>query len=970
MGIYTEAVQKLYVAYFNRPADAAGLTYWESVVTAAKGDTTAVSAAFAASAEYKATFAGQNEYQIINTIYKNLFGRDAEPAGLNYWGQALLNKTITIDLAVKTISEAALTTDATAYKNKVAAATAFTAALDTTEEILNYSGDAANAAAKVFIAGVTTDATLAAAIAPAALAATVAAVTTPFVAPVTLNLTVGIDTATGGAGNDIINATTSTGANALTTFDAINGGAGIDTLRFVDTGTAVNGQFSIPTGATVTNVEVVSIATVGGANVSTKAMAGVTDLQVSAAGTAAVVLDAANTTNVVLSSATTGTTTVTGGKAVTASLATGAGDVSVIGSGLTTVTINGGAAVIVDNQDSAAVTAKGTTLTSVTLNAITGATAALSGASLTNVSLNAIAQAGTVTVVNGTADHTLNLATAGTGYTAAGAAAPVLVVDAAAATVAVTATGAKSNLALDAAAATKVTVAGAGVVALDLNSATSTKITTVDASAATGAVTLTDMATSIRTVTTGSANDSVAFSALTVKDDTTTVGVDETKNATVSTGAGDDVITLTTSGNGKVTVDAGAGNDTVAVTTRGTEILDVNLGDGNDTFTAAVAVNGTDIINAGAGVDTLTLSLVGSANIGAFAGFDIFDTTGLARTLDVDILATKNTVAEFIAAGNVGAGAALINVGAGVGVRATADMAGSTLAVTQKTAGALTVTVDADETGKSDDTIDTVTASINATNATAVKAVFDTAYLANVATETKLGDNVTTLAATSATAASLEIVSGGTGSNNVLTYNDSANKLASVTVTGEQALNLSVTTTKLATVDASAHTGGLTFSTASLADGGTVKIGSGVDVITVVAAGTATESISGMEKAAAVAVSVVVADATAKAAAIADADVLFFGGAVVADANALVTTGTIAKGVLTFTGAGPSTLTDAFAIADSAANGVGEAVVFQYLGDSYAFVQGDLAADVVVKLVGVTGITNFVEGGVDTFFIV
>ena len=75
MAVYTDAIQKLYVAYFSRPADAAGLAYWEGVVTAAKGSTAAVSAAFAASAEYKAAFAGLDEYHIVDQIYLNLFGR-------------------------------------------------------------------------------------------------------------------------------------------------------------------------------------------------------------------------------------------------------------------------------------------------------------------------------------------------------------------------------------------------------------------------------------------------------------------------------------------------------------------------------------------------------------------------------------------------------------------------------------------------------------------------------------------------------------------------------------------------------------------------------------------------------------------------------------------------------------------------------------------------------------------------------
>ena len=114
------------------------------------------------------------------------------------------------------------------------------------------------------------------------------------------------------------------------------------------------------------------------------------------------------------------------------------------------------------------------------------------------------------------------------------------------------------------------------------------------------------------------------------------------------------------------------------VTTRGTGALTVNLGDGVDKFTSAVAVTAGDSIDAGAGVDTLSLALVGSANIGAFAGFDVFDTAALGtKTLDVDILASKNTVTEFVASGNIGGVASLVNIGAGVGFRSTADFTGT-----------------------------------------------------------------------------------------------------------------------------------------------------------------------------------------------------------------------------------------------------------------------------------------------------
>ncbi|MGF6181991.1 hypothetical protein ABIB42_003018 [Massilia sp. UYP32] len=179
---HVAAVQELYVAYFGRPADAAGLDYWTNIVEA-QGSTTAVSATFAASPEYTAAFAGMNNTQIVNQIYLNLFGRAADTAGRDYWVGLLNAGTIGVNTIVAEVAAAALTTDAEAVENKVAAATAFTNALDTTAEQNGYAGPAALALAKAFITGVTTDATLSAAIAPAALNATVAAVVnagTPF----------------------------------------------------------------------------------------------------------------------------------------------------------------------------------------------------------------------------------------------------------------------------------------------------------------------------------------------------------------------------------------------------------------------------------------------------------------------------------------------------------------------------------------------------------------------------------------------------------------------------------------------------------------------------------------------------------------------------------------------------------------------------------------------------------------------
>jgi len=180
---HVAAVQQMYVAYFGRPADTAGLDYWTNVVEANAGATAAVSAAFAASPEYIVTYFGQTNTQIVNNIYQNLFGRDADAAGSAYWANLLTNGTIKVDTIVAEVAKAALTTDAEAVENKVAASTAFTAQLDTTAENTGYAGNSALTLAKAFVKSVTSDATLATAIAPANLTAQVAAVVkagTPF----------------------------------------------------------------------------------------------------------------------------------------------------------------------------------------------------------------------------------------------------------------------------------------------------------------------------------------------------------------------------------------------------------------------------------------------------------------------------------------------------------------------------------------------------------------------------------------------------------------------------------------------------------------------------------------------------------------------------------------------------------------------------------------------------------------------
>ncbi len=268
MSSNTNNIQQLYVAYFGRPADATGLAYWETVVAAQDGSTTAVSAAFAASAEYTATFAGLSNDQIVNTIYNNLFHRDAEVAGLTYWSNLLTAGRINISNAVTQVAGGAQGTDSTALAQKVAASVAFTAALDTTAEILSYNGTAAVAVAKAWLAGIYDVATETAAVATAALNATVASLATAITGQ-TYTLTTSADNISASNANNVINGlvdfAAGTAPGALSTYntaDVIHAGTGTNTLNLTLSNAATGpiASFSAPdvSGISVVNIRNVS----------------------------------------------------------------------------------------------------------------------------------------------------------------------------------------------------------------------------------------------------------------------------------------------------------------------------------------------------------------------------------------------------------------------------------------------------------------------------------------------------------------------------------------------------------------------------------------------------------------------------------------------------------------------------------------------------------------------------------------
>lgn len=148
----TMAVQKLYISYFSRPADAAGLEYWVKAVNSNPAALQEASSAFSTSTEYRTTYANLDNRGKVAEVYDNLFSRAGDAAGIDYWTNLLNSNQVTIANMVTEIANGAQGNDRVAFNGKVSAASVFTERLDLPNEKTAYSGAAANKIAVDWIA--------------------------------------------------------------------------------------------------------------------------------------------------------------------------------------------------------------------------------------------------------------------------------------------------------------------------------------------------------------------------------------------------------------------------------------------------------------------------------------------------------------------------------------------------------------------------------------------------------------------------------------------------------------------------------------------------------------------------------------------------------------------------------------------------------------------------------------------------
>jgi len=131
----SDYIQRAYIAFFNRPADVPGMSHWMTH----PGDMRDMLNLFSQSAEYLSDYAGMSNDAVIKKVYMNLFGREPEPGGLNFWTTQMSLGHITIANVAYEVLGGAQNEDKTIIENKVKAANMFTTALNTPQKVEAYN---------------------------------------------------------------------------------------------------------------------------------------------------------------------------------------------------------------------------------------------------------------------------------------------------------------------------------------------------------------------------------------------------------------------------------------------------------------------------------------------------------------------------------------------------------------------------------------------------------------------------------------------------------------------------------------------------------------------------------------------------------------------------------------------------------------------------------------------------------------
>jgi hypothetical protein len=122
----TTELQKVYVAYYGRPGDPGGVDWWAEQLAASGGDLSAIIEQFGTSQEFDERYGGLDYGTLIDTVYQQMFNRDPDAAGRQFYLDLLESGTKSLQSITLDVLNGAQNDDARIIANKLLIATYFT----------------------------------------------------------------------------------------------------------------------------------------------------------------------------------------------------------------------------------------------------------------------------------------------------------------------------------------------------------------------------------------------------------------------------------------------------------------------------------------------------------------------------------------------------------------------------------------------------------------------------------------------------------------------------------------------------------------------------------------------------------------------------------------------------------------------------------------------------------------------------
>ncbi|PID44320.1 MAG: hypothetical protein CSA52_00280 [Gammaproteobacteria bacterium] len=111
-----------YIAFYGRVPDAAGLAWWTDKINREKGSLASIIDAFGHSQEFTGYFGGLSNEDLINNLYRQAFGRDADQSGMDFYLEELEGGRLSLQQIALAIVDGAINRDAVVLENKIRAA--------------------------------------------------------------------------------------------------------------------------------------------------------------------------------------------------------------------------------------------------------------------------------------------------------------------------------------------------------------------------------------------------------------------------------------------------------------------------------------------------------------------------------------------------------------------------------------------------------------------------------------------------------------------------------------------------------------------------------------------------------------------------------------------------------------------------------------------------------------------------------